>query len=215
MMNLVLLGPPGAGKGTQAARIVEKYAIPHISTGDIFRKNIKEGTELGKKAQEYMNRGELVPDSLVIEIALDRLNEDDCKVGFLLDGFPRTVEQAEALDKYLAEKDQKVDKVLDMDVKKEILMERLTGRRVCRDCGATYNVVGMPPKKEGVCDVCGGELYQRADDTAETVENRIEVYNSQTKPLIDYYEAAGNIVHMDGSIGYEELFAQIVKLLGE
>ena len=215
MMNLVLLGPPGAGKGTQAARIVEKYAIPHISTGDIFRKNIKEGTELGKKAQEYMNKGELVPDSLVIEIALDRPNEDDCKVGFLLDGFPRTVEQAEALDAYLAEKDQKVDKVLDMDVKKEILMERLTGRRVCKDCGATYNVVGMPPKKEGICDVCGGELYQRADDTAETVENRIEVYNSQTKPLIDYYEAAGNIVHMDGSIGYEELFAEIVKLLGE
>ena len=147
MMNLVLLGPPGAGKGTQAARIVEKYAIPHISTGDIFRKNIKEGTELGKKAQEYMNKGELVPASLVIESALDRLNEDDCKVGFLLDGFPRTVEQAEALDAYLAEKGQQVDKVLDMDVKKEILMERLTGRRVCKDCGATYNVVGMPPKK--------------------------------------------------------------------
>ena len=152
---------------------------------------------------------------LVIEIALDRLQEDDCKAGFLLDGFPRTVEQAEALDAFLAEKEQKVDKVLDMDVAKEILMERLTGRRVCRDCGATYNVVGMPPKKEGICDVCGGELYQRADDTAETVANRIEVYNNQTKPLIDYYEKAGNIVHMDGSIGYEELFGKIVEILGE
>ena len=214
-MNLVLLGPPGAGKGTQATRIVEKYNIPHISTGDIFRANIKEGTELGKKAQSYMNKGELVPDSLVIEIALDRLSKDDCADGFLLDGFPRTVEQAEALDAYLEEKGKKVDYVLDIDVPKPVLLERLTARRVCKACGATYNIVGMPPKKEGICDVCGGELYQRADDTAETVENRIEVYNNQTKPLLDYYEKAGNIVHMDGTIGYEELFVKISDLLGE
>lgn len=214
-MNLILLGPPGAGKGTQAVRIIEKYGIPHISTGDIFRKNIKEGTALGKKAQEYMNKGELVPDSLVIEIALDRLKEDDCKNGFLLDGFPRTVEQAEALDAFLAEEGKKVDHVIDMYVDKEILMDRLVTRRVCKTCGATYNIKGMPPKKEGECDKCGGELYQRADDTEETVNNRIDVYNSQTKPLLAYYEKTGNISHFDGAMGFEKLFAEIVKLLGE
>ena len=214
-MNLILLGPPGAGKGTQAAKIVEKYNVPHISTGDIFRENIKNGTPLGKKAQEYMNKGELVPDSLVIEIATDRLTKDDCKEGFLLDGVPRTVEQAEALDEFLAKDGKKVDHVLDIDVAAQILMERLTGRRVCKGCGATYHVTNIPPKKEGVCDVCGGELYQRDDDTAETVSNRIEVYNSQTKPLIDYYENAGNIAHLDGSINPDELLAEIVKILGD
>jgi adenylate kinase len=213
MMNLVLLGPPGAGKGTQAARIVEKYAIPHISTGDIFRKNIKEGTELGKKAQEYMNKGELVPDSLVIEIALDRLNEDDCKVGFLLDGFPRTVEQAEALDAYLADKGQQVDKVLDMDVKKEILMERLTGRRVCKDCGATYNVVGMPPKKEGVCDVCGGELVIRKDDTPETVKNRLQVFHAETEALKDFYAALGRLKLVEGNQDIDDVTREILRVL--
>ena len=214
-MNIILLGPPGAGKGTQAARIIEKYNVPHISTGDIFRENIKEGTPLGQKAQEYMNKGELVPDSLVIEIATDRLTKDDCKEGFLLDGFPRTVEQAEALDKFLADAGKKVDHVLDMDVAPEILMERLTGRRVCKSCGATYHVTNIPPKVEGVCDSCGGQLYQRDDDTAETVGNRIEVYNAQTKPLIEYYEKAGNISHLDGSASLEDLFAEIVKILGE
>ena len=214
-MNIILLGPPGAGKGTQAARIIEKYNAPHISTGDIFRENIKEGTPLGQKAQEYMNKGELVPDSLVIEIATDRLTKDDCKDGFLLDGFPRTVEQAEALDKFLAESGKKVDHVLDIDVAPEILMERLTGRRVCKSCGATYHVTNIPPKVEGVCDSCGGQLYQRDDDTAETVGNRIDVYNSQTKPLIEYYEKAGNISHLDGSARLEDLFAEIVKILGE
>ena len=214
-MNIILLGPPGAGKGTQAARIIEKYNVPHISTGDIFRENIKEGTPLGQKAQEYMNKGELVPDSLVIEIATDRLTKDDCKNGFLLDGFPRTVEQAEALDKFLADAGKKVDHVLDMDVAPEILMERLTGRRVCKSCGATYHVTNIPPKVEGVCDSCGGQLYQRDDDTAETVGNRIDVYNSQTKPLIEYYEKAGNISHLDGSARLEDLFAEIVKILGE
>ena len=214
-MNLILLGPPGAGKGTQAAKIVEKYGVPHISTGDIFRENIKNGTPLGKKAQEYMNKGELVPDSLVIEIATDRLTKDDCKDGFLLDGFPRTVEQAEALDEFLAGLGRKVDHVLDIDVAAQILMTRLTGRRVCKGCGATYHVTNIPPKVEGVCDSCGGELYQRDDDTAETVSNRIEVYNSQTKPLIDYYEKVGNIAHLDGSIDPDDLLAEIVKILGE
>ena len=214
-MNMILLGPPGAGKGTQAAKIIEKYEIPHISTGDIFRENIKEGTPLGKKAQEYMNRGELVPDSLVIEIATDRLTKDDCKEGFLLDGFPRTVEQAEALDKFLAEDGKKVDHVLNIDVEADILMKRLTGRRVCKGCGATFHITNIPPKVEGVCDVCGEELYQRDDDTEETVANRIEVYNSQTKPLIDYYEKSGNISHLDGSVDPDELLAEIVKILGD
>ena len=214
-MNLILLGPPGAGKGTQAVKIIEKYNIPHISTGDIFRKNISEGTRLGKKAKEYMDKGELVPDSLVIEIATDRLTEDDCKNGFLLDGFPRTVEQALALDAFLGEHGKKIDHVLDIDVPKEELMTRLIGRRVCKNCGATYHVTNMPPKIEGICDKCGGELMQRADDTESTVENRIEVYNKQTKPLLNYYDKLGNIAHLDGSIGLEKLFAQIVGILGE
>ena len=213
-MKLILLGPPGAGKGTQAAVLKEHYNIPHISTGDIFRDNIKNGTELGKKAQSFIEKGELVPDSLVIDIALDRLEKDDCKAGFLLDGFPRTTEQAQALDEYLASKDDKLDAVLDIDVPKEVLVDRLTSRVVCRDCGATFNLKNLPPKKEGICDDCGGELYQRADDNAETVENRIDVYNGQTKPLIDYYEKAGNILHLDGTIGLENLTEAIVKALG-
>ena len=215
MLRTILLGPPGAGKGTQAAKIVEKYGVPHISTGDIFRENIKKGTELGKKAQEYMNRGELVPDDLVIEIATTRLLEDDCKNGFLLDGFPRTVYQAEKLDEFLAARDSKIDKVLDIAVEKEELITRLTGRRVCKACGASFHVVNIPPKKEGVCDFCGGELIQRADDNLETVTNRIDVYEAQTMPLIDYYEKAGNLVHIDGSTGLENVFADIVSALGE
>lgn len=215
MLRTILLGPPGAGKGTQAAKIVEKYHIPHISTGDIFRENIKNGTELGKKAQEYMNRGELVPDDLVIEIATTRLLADDCAEGFLLDGFPRTVYQAEKLDEFLAAHGSKIDKVLDIAVEKEELMVRLTGRRVCKACGASYHVVNIPPKKEGICDVCGGPLVQRADDNAETVANRIEVYEAQTMPLIEYYEKTGNIAHIDGATGLESVFADIVKALGE
>lgn len=215
MLRTILLGPPGAGKGTQAAKIVEKYNIPHISTGDIFRENIKNGTELGKKAKEYMDKGELVPDDLVIEIATTRLLADDCKNGFLLDGFPRTVYQAERLDKFLEEHGSKIDKVLDIAVEKEELMTRLTGRRVCKACGASYHVVNIPPKKEGICDVCGGQLIQRDDDNAETVANRIEVYEAQTMPLIEYYEKAGNLVHIDGATGLENVFADIVKALGE
>ncbi len=215
MLRTILLGPPGAGKGTQAVKIVEKYGIPHISTGDIFRENIKNGTELGKKAQEYMNAGKLVPDDLVIEIATDRLTKDDCKDGFLLDGFPRTVYQAEKLDEFLAARGGKVDVVLDIAVGKEELITRLTGRRVCKACGASFHVVNIPPKKEGVCDFCGGELIQRADDNLETVTNRIDVYETQTMPLIEYYEKAGNIAHIDGTTGLDNVFADIVKALGE
>ena len=187
----------------------------HISTGDIFRENIKKGTELGKKAQEYMNRGELVPDDLVIAIATARLLEDDCKNGFLLDGFPRTVHQAEKLDEFLEAHNSKIDKVVDISVGKEELMIRLTGRRVCKKCGASYHIVNIPPKKEGVCDICGGPLIQRDDDNAETAANRIEVYEEQTRPLVDYYKKAGNLVLIDGTTGLENVFADIVRALGE
>ena len=215
MLRLIMLGPPGAGKGTQAARICEKYGIPHVSTGDIFRKHIKEGTDFGKKAQEYMNRGELVPDDLVIEIAKARLLEEDCQNGFLLDGFPRTVYQAEQLDKFLNEENLSIDKVLNIDVDKEVLMTRLIGRRVCRNCGATYHVITMRPEKEGICDICGGELYQRSDDTAATVENRIEVYAAQTMPLIEYYNNLGKIARIDGGAELEDVFGEIVQVLGD
>lgn len=214
-MNVILLGPPGAGKGTQATTIVKEYQIPHISTGDIFRENIKNGTELGKKAQEYMNQGELVPDDLVIEIATDRLAREDCHQGFLLDGFPRTVHQAEELDRFLEGRGDKVHHVLNISVAKEELIRRLIGRRVCKNCGATYHIETMKPKVEGVCDVCGGELVQRADDNRETVENRIDVYEQQTMPLIDYYAKAGVLVHIDGSLGLENVFTKIREVLGE
>lgn len=215
MLRTILLGPPGAGKGTQAVKIVEKYKIPHISTGDIFRENIKKGTELGKKAQDYMNKGELVPDDLVIEIATTRLLDEDCKDGFLLDGFPRTVYQAEKLDEFLKAHGQKLDVVIDLQVEEKELITRLTGRRVCKQCGASYHVVNIPPTKEGICDTCGGELFQRPDDTVETVKNRIDVYNQQTMPLVDYYDNAGNIVHIDGAKELDQTFAEIVRALGE
>lgn len=214
MLRAVLLGPPGAGKGTQAVRLVEKYEIPHISTGDIFRKNIKEGTELGKKAQEYMNAGALVPDELVVDLVKDRLQQDDCKNGFLLDGFPRTIFQAEKLDEFLSESNQKMDIVINLKVEKEALIKRLTGRRVCKDCGASYHIVNIPPKKEGVCDICGGELIQRKDDNIETVENRINVYEEQTAPLIGYYKEAGSLVDFDGEASLDEVFDAIVQAIG-
>ena len=214
-MNLILLGPPGAGKGTQAANIVEKYKVPHISTGDIFRENIKNGTELGMKAQEYMNRGELVPDELVCDIATDRLSRDDCKDGFLLDGFPRTVFQAEKLDEYLNAKGKTLDVVINLEADDEELIRRLTGRRICRNCQASFHVINIPPKKEGVCDYCGGELYQRDDDTVETAKNRISVYDEQTKPLVDYYCKKGVIANIDSTTGVKNVFADIVAALGE
>ena len=209
------MGPPGAGKGTQAVRIAEKYEIPHISTGDIFRDNIKRQTELGKKAQEYMNKGELVPDDLVIEIATSRLLDDDCMRGFLLDGFPRTVHQAEKLDEFLAAHSGSLDKVINITADDQILIRRLTGRRVCRQCGASYHIVNIPPQKEGICDACGGELIQRDDDTETTVRNRIAVYEEQTMPLLDYYTAKGNIVTVDGTAPLDDVFAEISEALGE
>ena len=212
-MKAVLLGPPGAGKGTQAAKLVEKYGIPQISTGDIFRKNIKEGTELGKKAQEYMNAGELVPDELVVDLVVDRLSQDDCKNGYLLDGFPRTIFQAQELDKYLSSKGEQLDAVLNFEVGHDTLIRRLTGRRVCKECGAGYHITGLPPKKEGICDKCGGELEQRKDDTVETAENRIVVYNESTAPLIDYYKNNGKLINFDAEQDHTVVFAEIVKAI--
>ena len=214
-MKLIILGPPGAGKGTQAAFIAKKYQIPHISTGDIFRANIKGNTPLGKKAQEYMNKGELIPDDLVIEIATSRLLDDDCMRGFLLDGFPRTVHQAEKLDEFLAARGGSLDKVINITADDQILIRRLTGRRVCRQCGASYHIVNIPPQKEGICDACGGELIQRDDDTETTVRNRIAVYEEQTMPLLDYYTAKGNIVTVDGTAPLDDVFAEISEALGE
>lgn len=213
-MNLVLMGLPGAGKGTQAEKIVEKYQIPHISTGDMFRQAIKEGTELGLKAKSFMDQGELVPDEVTIGIVRERLSKDDCKKGFLLDGFPRTVAQAEALESILSELNKKIDYVINIQVDTNILMDRLTGRRICKSCGATYHLVFNPPKVEGVCDKCGGELYQRHDDTAETVQNRLEVNMKQTQPLIDFYSAKGYLRNINGVQDINKVFEDIDKLLG-
>ena len=213
-MRAVLLGPPGAGKGTQAVKLVEKYGVPQISTGDIFRANIKQGTELGKKAQEYMNKGELVPDSLVVDLVKDRLLQDDCKNGYLLDGFPRTIFQAEELDKFLEEQGQKLDAVINFQVGHDTLIERLTGRRICKQCGAGYHVKNLPPKVEGICDKCGGELEQRKDDTVETAENRIVVYNESTAPLIEYYENSGALKNFDAEQDHTVVFKEIVEAIG-
>lgn len=207
------MGLPGAGKGTQAEKIVEEFGIPHISTGDMFRAAMKEGTELGLQAKSYMDKGELVPDEVTIGIVRERLSKDDCKKGFLLDGFPRTVPQAEALENILADLERKIDYVINIDVDKSILMERLTGRRICKNCGATYHLVFNPPAKEGVCDRCGGELYQRADDNAETVNNRLEVNIKQAQPLLDFYEAKGYLRTLDGQRDISVVFAEIEQLL--
>lgn len=212
-MRLVLLGPPGAGKGTQASAIVEKYNIPHISTGDIFRANIKEGTALGREAKDYMDKGLLVPDELVVSIVKDRLLKDDCKEGFLLDGFPRTVKQAEALDSELDKMGINLDRVININAAAEILIERAVGRRICKECGATYHVKYNPPKVEGVCDKDGGELYQRNDDTEETVTTRISVYMEQTEPLIDYYKSQGLLFDVDGTKKIDEVFIDITSEL--
>jgi adenylate kinase len=216
MMNLklILLGPPGAGKGTQAASLVEAYNIPHISTGDIFRYNIKEGTELGKKAKAYMDAGNLVPDSLVVELVEDRLAQDDAREGFLLDGFPRTIAQAEALDEVLSKMDSGLDRVINIQVDPGILVERAVGRRICKSCGATYHVSFNPPSTEGVCDKCSGELYQRSDDNEETVSNRINVYTKETSPLIDYYTKKGIILNIDGQQDIGKVFEDIKAVLG-
>lgn len=213
-MRLILLGPPGAGKGTQAANIVDKYNIPHISTGDIFRKNIKEGTELGKKAKEYIDGGQLVPDSLTIALVEDRLKQDDAKDGFLLDGFPRNISQAEALDTVLENMDTKLSSVINISVDPSILVERAVGRRICKNCGATYHIAFNPSKVDGVCDKCSGELYQRSDDNEETVSNRINVYSNETAPLIDYYTDKGVIINVDGQKDINLVFEDIASALG-
>ena len=213
-MRIILLGPPGAGKGTQAAGIVEKYNIPHISTGDIFRKNIKEGTELGKKAKGFIDQGLLVPDELTVGLVTDRISQPDCKNGFMLDGFPRNVAQAQHLDEYLKEVGISLDKVVNIEVDKDILVGRAVGRRICKSCGATYHVEFNPPKVDGVCDVCGGELYQRADDNEETVSKRIQVYLDETKPLVNYYSQEGIIANINGQQSIDKVFADIVNALG-
>ncbi len=212
-MRLILLGAPGAGKGTQAARINKKFGVAHISTGDILRANVKDETPLGLEAKGYMDKGALVPDELVIKLVEDRLSKDDLKDGFMLDGFPRTVDQAEKLDAILKNLAYELDAVINIDVDKGLLVERITGRRVCKDCKAGYHISYQKPAKEGVCDDCGGELIQRKDDTKETVENRIEVYESQTEPLIEYYGKKEIRKDIDGSKDFDEVFAQIEKAL--
>lgn len=210
-MKIIMLGAPGAGKGTQAKKIAEKYQIPHISTGDIFRANIKNGTELGKKAKTYMDQGLLVPDELVVDLVVDRVNKDDCVKGYILDGFPRTIPQAEALDAALGE--DKIDYAIDIEVPDENIITRMSGRRACVGCGATYHIVYNPTKTEGICDACGEKLILRDDDKPETVQKRLDVYHEQTQPLIDYYKKAGCLVEMDGTVDIQVVFDNIIKVL--
>ena len=213
-MKIIMLGAPGAGKGTQAKKIAAKYDIPHISTGDIFRANIKNGTELGNKAKTYMDQGLLVPDELVVDLVVDRVQQDDCKNGYVLDGFPRTIPQAEALDKALTALGDKVDYAIDVNVPDENIVNRMGGRRACVGCGATYHLVYAPTKTEGICDVCGKELILRDDDKPETVQKRLKVYHEQTQPLIDYYTTAGILKTVDGTVDINDVFAAIVEILG-
>lgn len=213
-MKIIMLGAPGAGKGTQAKQIADKYQIPHISTGDIFRANIKEGTELGTKAKTYMDQGLLVPDELVVELVADRIAKDDCKNGFVLDGFPRTIPQAEALDDALAKMGEKMDYAVDVDVPDENIVSRMGGRRACVNCGATYHIVNIPTKVEGICDKCGKEVILRDDDKPETVQKRLSVYHEQTQPLIAYYQNQGILKSVDGTRPMEDVFAEIVGILG-
>ncbi len=208
-----MLGAPGAGKGTQAKLIAEKYGIPHISTGDIFRANIKEGTQLGKEAKEYMDKGQLVPDELTVRILLDRVGKEDCKNGYVLDGFPRTIPQAQVLDNEVAKLGDKIDYAIDVEVPDENIIRRMGGRRACLKCGATYHIEHVPPKKEGICDTCGSELVLRDDDKPETVKSRLEVYHKQTQPLIDHYSKQNILRTVDGTKDMHEVFANIEKLL--
>ncbi len=213
-MKIIMLGAPGAGKGTQAKMIASKYGIPHISTGDIFRANIKAGTELGKKAKEYMDKGLLVPDELVVDLIMDRFKEDDAKNGYVLDGFPRTIPQAEALDAALSKAGEAVDYAINVEVPDENIVNRMSGRRACVGCGATYHVVYNAPKTEGVCDTCGEKLILRDDDKPETVLNRLSVYHEQTQPLIDYYTKKGIAKEVDGTQDMNKVFDDIVAILG-
>ena len=213
-MKIIMLGAPGAGKGTQAKKIAEKYQIPHISTGDIFRANIKGGTELGMKAKSYMDQGGLVPDDITIGMLLNRIKEADCADGYVLDGFPRTIPQAESLTKALNEMGESMDYAIDVDVPDENIINRMAGRRACLACGATYHIVYNPPKQEGICDVCGEKLVLRDDDKPETVKKRLGVYHEQTQPLIEYYGKAGILVTVDGTKDLNEVFKDIVTVLG-
>lgn len=214
-MKIIMLGAPGAGKGTQAKKIAEKYGIPHISTGDIFRANIKNGTELGKKAKTFMDQGLLVPDELVVDLVVDRVGQEDAKNGYVLDGFPRTIPQAEALDKALNAIGEKMDYAINVEVPDENIVNRMSGRRACVACGGTYHIVHIPTKVEGICDACGGNLILREDDKPETVQKRLTVYHEQTQPLIDYYTKKGILVEVDGTVDMKDVFESIVKVLGE
>ena len=213
-MKIIMLGAPGAGKGTQAKMIADKYGVPHISTGDIFRANIKNGTELGMEAKKYMDQGLLVPDELTVRILLDRVAQDDCKNGYVLEGFPRTIPQAEVLDSELTKLGDHIDYAINVDVPDENIVKRMSGRRACLTCGATYHIEHVPPKKEGICDVCGSELVLRDDDKPETVKNRLNVYHEQTQPLIDFYTEKGVLKTVDGTVPMEEVFAAITAILG-
>ena len=212
-MNIILMGLPGAGKGTQASEIVKKFPIPHISTGDMFRKAIKDETDLGKEAKSYMDRGELVPDEVTVGIVKERISEDDAKKGFLLDGFPRTIEQAEALNNIMSELDREIDAVINIEVPEEELMNRLTGRRICEKCGTTYHLVFNPPKVDGICDIDGGKLYQREDDNPETVSNRLSVNVKQSKPILEYYDEKGILKNIDGSKDIDEVTNDVIDIL--
>ena len=212
-MKIIMLGAPGAGKGTQAKQIAAKYSIPHISTGDIFRANIKNGTELGKKAKTYMDQGALVPDELTCDLVMDRIQQDDCKNGFVLDGFPRTIPQAKALDDALTKIGEKMDYAIDVDVPDENIVNRMGGRRACLNCGATYHIVNIPTKNPGICDRCGEPVVLRDDDKPETVKKRLDVYHAQTKPLIDYYGDQGILKTVDGTLPMETVFDEIVKMI--
>lgn len=213
-MKIIMLGAPGAGKGTQAKMIADKFDIPHISTGDIFRANIKNGTELGKKAKTYMDQGQLVPDELVVDLVIDRFKEPDCEKGYVLDGFPRTIPQAEVLDKALTELGDAIDYAINVDVPDENIVRRMSGRRACLACGATYHIEHIPPKAEGICDTCGEKLVLRDDDKPETVLNRLKVYHDQTQPLIDFYTAKGVLKSVDGTVDMSDVFHAIVEILG-
>jgi len=213
-MKIIMLGAPGAGKGTQAKMIAEKYAIPHVSTGDIFRANIKNGTELGMEAKKYMDAGKLVPDELTVKILLDRVAQPDCKDGYVLDGFPRTIPQAEVLDKALAELGEQIDYAINVDVPDENIVNRMSGRRACVSCGATYHIKYNAPKTENVCDACGKELIVRDDDKPETVQNRLSVYHEQTQPLIEFYGKKGVLKNVDGTMDMKDVFAAITAILG-
>ncbi len=213
-MKIIMLGAPGAGKGTQAKMIAEKYSLPHISTGDIFRANIKNGTELGMEAKSYMDKGQLVPDELTVKILLDRVAKDDCKNGYVLDGFPRTIPQAKVLEDALNKTGEKIDYAINVDVPDENIIKRMSGRRACVNCGATYHIVNVPPKKEGICDKCGSELILRDDDKEETVKNRLTVYHDQTQPLIDFYSERKVLKNVDGTLDMMDVFKAITNILG-